>query len=197
MRGGGVVDHVVGVHEDAAVADDARDLPVESRERLAVEPVQGGGREDGVVGVVRQLRRPVGVLQVGGDEGDAVVAGEGALGDGEEGRVEVDAGADGVGEAGEEAGGDGAGSAGEVQDARGGTDECLDHVEHDAEAFLAVGHVPLLLAVPALLPRLPVGSGRGDAGVGHRRPSVHACPVIPWMHDQLLPTARHDNRSPP
>ncbi|KIX78880.1 hypothetical protein SF12_06985 [Streptomyces sp. MBRL 601] len=76
-RGGGV-GHVVGVEEDAAVADDPGDLAVERGERFAVQPVQGGGGEDRVVAVVREQRRPVGVLEVGGDEGDPVVPGEGA-----------------------------------------------------------------------------------------------------------------------
>ncbi|GGV84458.1 hypothetical protein GCM10010228_62300 [Streptomyces massasporeus] len=114
---------MVRVHEDTAGADESRDLAVEVREGFPVQPVQGRRGQDGVVRVVRvvrQLRRPVGVLEVGGDQTDPVVAREGALGDGEERRVEVDTGAGGVREAGEQPGGDAARAAGEVEDARGG-----------------------------------------------------------------------------
>jgi hypothetical protein len=111
---------------------------------------------------------PARVLEVGGDEADPFVARKGALGDGEERRVQVDAGARGLREPFQQPGGDAAGAAGEVEHAGRGADQRLDHVEHDREALLAVGQVPLLLPVPALLPGLPVGAGRGRVHVRHR-----------------------------
>src|SRR5690606_409218 len=109
------------------------------------------------------------VGQVGGDEPHPVVPGEVPFGDGEQGRVDGDARGAGLGEALEQPVGDAAGPAGEVEDVGLGAAERLHHVERDAEAFLAVGHVPLLLAVPAVLPCLPGGLVRHGALLAYPR----------------------------
>ena len=82
--GGVGVGHVVGVDEHPAGPQHIGELGVQRAQLAGAQPVQGGGGEHGVVRLVRELLGPPLVAQVGGDEGDPVIALEGAARDGQE-----------------------------------------------------------------------------------------------------------------
>ena len=125
------------------------------------QPVQGGHRHDGVGRAAQFERgRPAGVAQVVLDDAQAAPVVAHGPGQPEQGRVGVDRDDLGRRDPVQQAQGERPRAGAEVEDERvrplGGR---LDEVGDDGEALLAIGQVPLLLAVPALEPLAGIGGG--------------------------------------
>ena len=145
--------------KSAAGPQQTGDAGVRRRQRRQTEPVQRRRRHDGVERAVRRGRLgPVRRAEVGGNPREATVAiAVRPLPEQHQHRVVVERDHSGVREPVEDPHAERARAAAEVEHDRVvGAGHVRDRIEDHAEALLAIRHVRLLLAIPALEPHRSV-----------------------------------------
>ena len=163
---------VVAVEHQPAGAQHGRQFRVHGPQLGPVQPVQRGGAHRRVRGTVQaQRRRPAGFPQVLVHEAKPGTAAIRSAAEGQQQRIGIDGHHARRGHPVEQPDREGAGAAAQVEHERVvPAHPGLDRVDEYGEPLLAVGHVPLLLGVPAADPPLgpvqvhnrPLPSGPGE-----------------------------------